>query len=44
METQMRIQLNIQVRNPHGYGSLAKIPDNTILPFTWLEIVSFFIP
>ncbi|XP_050533291.1 scavenger receptor class B member 1-like [Daktulosphaira vitifoliae] len=38
METQMRIQLNIQVRNPNGYGSLSKIPDNTILPFTWLEI------
>ncbi|XP_050430314.1 scavenger receptor class B member 1-like isoform X2 [Adelges cooleyi] len=38
METQMRIQLNIQVRNPYGYGSLVKIPDNTILPFTWLEI------
>ncbi|XP_060837161.1 lysosome membrane protein 2-like [Rhopalosiphum padi] len=38
METQMRIQLNIQVRNPHNYGTLSKIPDNTILPFTWLEI------
>jgi len=38
----MRIQLNIQVRNPHNYGTLSKIPDNTILPFTWLEIVSFY--
>jgi hypothetical protein len=38
METNMRIQLNIQVRNPYDYGTLSKIADNAILPFTWLEI------
>ncbi|XP_025420985.1 lysosome membrane protein 2-like isoform X2 [Sipha flava] len=34
IETEMRIQLNVQVRNPNNYGTLSKIPDNTILPFT----------
>lgn len=38
----MRIQLNIQVRNPNNYGTLSSIPDNTILPFTWFEIVSLY--
>lgn len=42
METLMRVQLNIQVRNPNNYGSLSKIPDHIILPFTWFEIVSFY--
>ncbi|VVC37874.1 Hypothetical protein CINCED_3A020936 [Cinara cedri] len=37
MKTEMRIQLNIQVRNPNNYGSLNKISDNTILPVTWLN-------
>lgn len=37
----MRIQLNIQIRNPNDYNPLSRIPDKTILPFTWLEIVSF---
>lgn len=42
MDIKMRIQLNIQVRNPNGYGTLSKIADNTILPITWFEIVSFY--
>lgn len=44
METRMRIQLNIQVRNPNNYGTLSKITDNTILPFTWLEVVRNLFP
>lgn len=43
MKTEMRIQLNIQVRNPNEYGVLSKIPDNSILPITWLDFVSFSI-
>lgn len=41
METKMRMQVNIQVRNPNGYGTLSKIADNTVLPIAWLELVSY---
>lgn len=39
VRTLMRMQMNIQVKNPHNDRNLNPLEDKTVLPMVWVEMV-----
>lgn len=42
VRTLMRMQMNIQVKNPHSDKTLNPMKDKTVLPMVWVEMVIIF--